>query len=306
MQISIINDNLVTNDKKGNLAMLSKVVNVKDLKSFAGIALNHHICCGIFRENVRRIDHFEKIHFLQFDFDDGTQYEDVVKSFPLENMVILASKSHMVDKKNGKGPIPRFHVFLPLKTPIVNAEFYTFLIKYLAKRQKISIDRKAIDSTRYYFKHSKFLYGKLSGENLDPTIYYDNFEKEKKELETKRRMQEKRLEELNKDNDLTADERKEAAKILIALRVKESIAGQEGNNNTFIATCYAVRFGLTDHQIYDVLDWYNNNYCKPKWTKRELDNKVKYAKMKVDYSEYFSPRYIKKILDENSMKGFYQ
>lgn len=301
MQISIIDNKLVSNDKKGNLSKVSKVVDIKNMKMFAAIALKYHICCGIFNDGIRRIDHLNNIHFLQFDFDDGKiSVDDIKAKFPFHNMIILASKSHMIDKKDGKGEIPRFHVFLPLKTPINNAEFYSFLVKYIAYRQEIPIDRRAVDCTRYFFKHSKLLYGRISGEDLNPLEYEDNFKKEKDEKDRKRRDQERKLEETNKNSNITIHDRKEAAKILISKRVPESIQGHEGNNNTFIAACYAVRFGLPESQIYEILDWYNINYCKPKWNKRELDNKVKYAKLKVDYSDYFTPSYIIYILKENN------
>jgi hypothetical protein len=301
MQISIIDKNLVSDDKKGNLSKISKVVDIKDIKMFAAIALKYHICCGIFKDGIRRIDHLENIQFLQFDFDNGkVSVEDVIKKFPINNMIILASKSHMVDKNDGNGTIPRFHMFLPLKTPIVDAEFYSFLVKYISYRQEIPIDRRAVDCTRYFFKHSKLLYGRISAEDLNPEEYKDNFKKEKEEKDRKRREQEQKLEQLNKNSNISLTDRKETAKILIEQRVKESIQGQEGNNKTFIAACFAVRCGLPDMQIYEIMEWYNNNYCKPKWNKREIDNKVKYAKLKVDYSDYFTPSYITYILKENN------
>lgn len=300
MQISIIDESQVTNDKKGNLATVSKVVNISNLKMFTAVALKYHICCGVFKENVRRIDHLSQIEFLQFDFDTGISVEDVVKCFPINNLVVLASKSHMVDKNNGLGVIPRFHVFLPLKSPIDSGEFYSFLIKYIADRQEIPIDRRAVDCTRYFYKHSNLLFGRISGEDLDPNDYKDNFRQVKEDLAERRRQQEKKLEEINKNSNITMGDRKEAAKILIEKRVKESIEGQEGNNKTFVAACYAVRCGLSDSDIYDILNWYNNNFCRPKWDKRGLDNKVKYAKLKVDYSDFFTPQYIVSILKENN------
>ena len=77
-----------------------------------------------------------------------------------------------------------------------------------------------------------------------------------------------------------------------------------GNNNTFIAACYAVRCGLQDSDIYEVLEWYNTNYCKPKWTKREIDNKVKYSKKIVEYADYFTPRYLLKLLEKFNERAF--
>lgn len=296
MKISTILEENVKDNKGGNLGQVSEVIDILGLKQFAKIALEKHICCGLFKDNIRKLDNFQNIWFLQYDFDNGTDIKSVINIFSQYNMVILASKNHMVDKNDGRGIIPRFHLFLPLSTPITDYNFYSFLIKYLANENHIKIDRKAVDATRYFYKHTKLLYGKSTGKNLDWTIYKTNYEcallKEKEQNDVK----ENYLKIQNEKYNINFQERLEAAKLLIQKKVGYSISGNGGNNSTFVAACLCIRCGLNKSQINEVMEWYNINYCNPKWSKSGIENKIKYANKLVKFSDYFSPGYLLKII----------
>lgn len=303
MQISIINDENVNTDKAGCLGLVSNIVDLADLKQFVKCGLQHHICCGIFNSNVRRLDNFQKIWFLQYDFDNGTSVEYVINELKEYNIIVMASKNHMKDKGDGKGEIPRFHVFLPLKTPITDCNFYSFVIKHIAEKYKIAIDRKAVDSTRYFYKHSKFLYGKISANNIDAYIYETNYKFKLNAERMENIARDKFLTEQDSKHHISEQDRIKAVKQIITNKVGYAISGQSGNNSTFVAACYCIRFGLKDAGVKEVMDWYNINYCKPKWSKNGLDNKIKYAKKTIKLSDYFSASYILKILD-NNIEGF--
>lgn len=296
MKISIINDDKIMNNKAGDLGTISSVLEIDNLKDFAKVCLKHHICCGTFRNNIRNLEKLEKIWFLQYDFDDGTTVESVIEKLKEYNMVILASKNHMIDKNDGRGIIPRFHVFLPMSEPLDNVKFYSWLIKYLAEKFQLQIDRRAIDSTRYFYKHSKFLYGKANAENIRPGFYYPNY---CFHVAKENALNEKKEEFLNKQNEkygISSYDRLQAAKKLIEEKVGSSISGYGGNNNTYVATCYCVDCGLNTSQIWEVMNWYNDNFCNPKWKKNQLENKIKYATKLVQIKDYYPPQKILKII----------
>lgn len=303
MFISIILDQNVTNDKVGNLSLVNNVVKVKDLEFFAKVCLKYHICCGTFFNNKRKLEDFKEIWFLQYDFDNGTNVDTVIEKLSGYNFVIMASKNHLKEKNDGKGIIPRFHVFIPLQTPITDEEYYKHIIKKYAKKWNFNIDKQSIDATRYFYKHSAFLYGCKTKFNFDANTGQNKLEwasekqKEAKENEDVMNF----LEEQNKINNITYSERIKAAKIMISEKVGESISGNGGDKNTFIALCYAVRCGLNDSGIKEVADWYNLSYCTPKWNQRELLHKIKYAKKLVKMSSFLSPQYLMKIIKN---KGF--
>ncbi len=100
----------------------------------------------------------EQCELLAFDFDNGTSPESIHEQFKSFNHVIAASLNHMVDKGDGKGIIPRFHLFIKLDAPIVSSEFYTFLSKEVASEYKIDIDGATLEMSRYYFKHKCCLF----------------------------------------------------------------------------------------------------------------------------------------------------
>lgn len=308
MQISVIADDLVLNDKSGYLGNISGHVTLTDLEMFAKVCLRYHICCGLFFNKKRNLDNFKEIWFLQFDFDNGVTHEEIINKLgKTTNMVIMASKNHMKDKNDGKGEIPRFHVFLPMQKPINDSEFYHFCIKFLSKKWDIPIDVQATDATRYMFKHSKCLYINKSGWNLDISAYQLKLkwiaEVQQNELENEKRTERLKIE--NKNNNISFEQRLEAAKKIVKNNIGESIEGNDGDRTTFIAMCCAVQCGLSDEKIKEFSNWYNQNYCRPQWSNKALQHKIKSAKKKVLSGDHYPPRYILKVLGkENHMKNF--
>jgi hypothetical protein len=308
MQISIIADELVSTDKSGYLGNVSGFVTVKDLEMFAKICLKYHICCGLFFNNKRNLEDFREIWFLQFDFDNGITHEEVIKKIGKNvNMVIMASKNHLKDKNDGKGAIPRFHVFLPLQKQIVEPDFYHFCVKYLAKKWDVPIDPQATDSTRYMFKHSKCLYIQNGGWNFDVESVVKL--KWKMELEEQEKENQKRTEWLKKDNanfNITFEERMVAAKKLIREYVGDSVSGMGGDVTTFKAMCYGVKCGLTDDILKEFANWYNDTFCKPKWSNKALLHKIKCAKKRVQSGDMLSARYIMKIIGKQDYMQYFK
>lgn len=307
MQISIIADDLVSNDKSGFLSSVSGFTNVKDLEMFAKICLKYHICCGLFFNNKRNLENFREIWFLQFDFDTGVSHEEVIKKIgPQANMVVMASKNHMKDKNDGKGVIPRFHVFLPLQSPINDADYYYYCVKHFAKKWDLPIDKQVSDATRYMFKHSQCLYMNKSKWNLDVSgVLKLGWLSEQRQIEEENQRRSQKLVEENKKYNITFEERYEAAKKLIKEYVGESVQGCSGDVTTFKAMCYGIKCGLNEEYMKQFSDWYNSSYCKPPWTKKALQHKIKCAKKKVLSGDYFSIKYLLKIINKENFMNYF-
>lgn len=308
MQISIIADDLVKSDKAGYLGNVSGFTTINGLEMFAKICLKYHICCALFFNKKRNLDDFREIWFLQFDFDNGITCEEVISKLGSStNVVVMASKNHMKDKNDGKGQIPRFHVFLPLTKPITDPDFYHFIVKSFAKRMQIPIDPQATDATRYMYKHSKCLHIKETGWNTEIT---DKHMLEwNAENERIRKENEERTEKLKKDNaayQITFDDRYAAAQKLVGDYVGQSVEGMGGDRTTFKAMCYGIKCGLNESFLLKFANWYNDNFCNPKWSSKALTHKIKSAKKKVLSGDCLHPKYIMKVIGKSdSIKQFF-
>lgn len=113
--------------------------------------------------------------WLIFDFDDGTPSArihavlsgDNYRGWQL-NHLIAGSKNHLRDKGDGRGPVERFHIFLPLQTPITDADFYSFLWYEFARLflPRLTPDPACKDVSRYLAKHSAVLFVEEAGVDL--------------------------------------------------------------------------------------------------------------------------------------------
>jgi hypothetical protein len=63
-------------------------------------------------------------------------------------------------------------------------------------------------------------------------------------------------------------------------KLPEAISGSGGHNATLRAACECVRFGLSESEIQDAMNWYNENKCQPEWEPHELAHKIKTAQDK--------------------------
>ncbi len=60
-------------------------------------------------------------------------------------------------------------------------------------------------------------------------------------------------------------------------RLPDAVSGSGGHNATFHAACEIWRFGLTDSEARDALDWFNAHKCRPVWSEGELRHKLESA-----------------------------
>lgn len=63
-------------------------------------------------------------------------------------------------------------------------------------------------------------------------------------------------------------------------KVPPGIAGQGGHNATFYAACLCIRFGLNEAEAMQAMESFNAR-CQPPWSSKELEHKLKDARVKV-------------------------
>lgn len=57
-------------------------------------------------------------------------------------------------------------------------------------------------------------------------------------------------------------------------RLPVAVSGQGGHNATLRAACECVRFGLSEGEAWEALQWFNEYRCQPKWSEHELRHKL--------------------------------
>lgn len=57
-------------------------------------------------------------------------------------------------------------------------------------------------------------------------------------------------------------------------RLPVAVSGQGGHNATLRAACECMRFGLSDGEAWEALQWFNDYRCQPKWSEHELKHKL--------------------------------
>ena len=169
MNCSVIYDSRVRPDKGGWIGQCDEEVTEATLDEIARVMLACHSAPAIFKDHKRNKSSLISIDYLCFDFDEGSlskviREDCVTKQW---NHLILASKNHLKDKGDGKGIIERFHLFLPVKQPITDAEFYSYAVRTLGKMMGWNIDKAATDCSRYFYRHSSILYKEERFNNLN-------------------------------------------------------------------------------------------------------------------------------------------
>jgi putative DNA primase/helicase len=63
-------------------------------------------------------------------------------------------------------------------------------------------------------------------------------------------------------------------------KLPSAVSGSGGHDATFQAACECVRFGLSESEQWDAMQWFNANKCDPPWSEKELTHKIKSAQEK--------------------------
>jgi hypothetical protein len=143
------------------------VQEIEGLSDLATLAVNFDLAPAVFRDHIRRKSHLESMDWLIYDFDDGTSSTRIHQMLSGDNYrewrlnhVIAGSKNHLRDKGDGRGPVERFHIFVPLKSPITDADFYSFVWAQFARLflRSFTPDPACKDVSRYLARHSAVLF----------------------------------------------------------------------------------------------------------------------------------------------------
>jgi hypothetical protein len=170
-EVGILKDEWIRNDKGGYLSKLDCVMQLSSLSNLIDCVIRFHITPCVFHRSAskntgivdywRNQSNFRCSNYLYFDFDDGG-LSSIHVSRQLEsaqiNHAIIASKNHLRDKHDGKGIIERFHLFIPLETPIYDITVLKDALRYLPIMFNWNVDTSSVDVARYYFKHRECLY----------------------------------------------------------------------------------------------------------------------------------------------------
>jgi hypothetical protein len=170
MKISLIKDDTVKNDKSGFLSFVDDTVEVSNLEDLGEILLNFHITPATFRTNKRDKEHFEQIPLLHLDYDNGTDPSTIAQKIRPYQYVIAGSKNHLRDKGDGRGVVPRFHVFIPFDRPLTVLDDYRYGWPDFVRNYDLGeTDWCGRDGCRYYFRHSTIIEVKTTGVPLSST-----------------------------------------------------------------------------------------------------------------------------------------
>lgn len=187
MNISLIHDSLVKPDKTLTSNVVSAKEEIDTLEHLAYEATRRHITCGTFhhseylqewvnkpsqQKNVglvdswKRVENLEQIQILCFDFDKkGQTSKQIHEQLKDVNHLILASKSHLLDKLDGDGTIERFHVFIPVDEPITSPEFYKFICKNYDALMQWDSDKAVFEASHYFYRHKAQLFIETKQQN---------------------------------------------------------------------------------------------------------------------------------------------
>jgi len=161
-EISILNKELVNDDKSGFLSHVSKSIKFTDekmFKCFPELLTNFHVSFSTFRDNQKNKSAFIQTSFLVYDFDNGTLSQMIHDNILDISHFIVGSKNHLKDKEDGKGIIERFHVIIPLEEELTDTEFFKYVWKDIEKHKlKAESDKSCCDVTKYFYKHSHVLF----------------------------------------------------------------------------------------------------------------------------------------------------
>ena len=295
MIISYFSDECIKDDKSGFLGVLTGSQEVRGLKELVQASLDLHICISTFKDDFRRYSNLISNQLMVFDFDKGEKCSKDIHNQLMElgvAHIILGSKNHMKDKQDGKGIIERFHLFIPLKNKYTldDKDFWKWCWKKINRELQYASDEACNDMTRYFYKHSKLLFGggKILLDLDEWRDEYNNWKKIKDAIEKDR--EEKELKKLQKYGTASLEDIEKALQKIIS--ASESSVEKFGvDQTTFKVACKLAKHGGSISHLQQ----YNNLKCEPKWSDAQIKHKWDSAK-KSTKGSYISKKVIQLII----------
>lgn len=269
------------NDKK---MIENKVTNVEisKIREFLSLLLRETVTICSFKNGKKMGADIASMPLLVFDFDDGTTLEDVVSKVQQYRYVIAGSKNHMKDKGDGKGIIPRFHLFLFLsEVKELTPDFYRFLWEKCTKFVfKFNADKQAKDALRHLSPHSCIL-SVGNGKPFNVTPWETRFQEHKLRERAIAEEREKVLKEEQEKSTVDYNSRLILGKKIIEELGRDSVSGSGGHNAIFGVCCKLWSSGLYESDVERFAREYNAKRCSPPWKDKDLMHKIQDAKKHV-------------------------
>lgn len=269
---------------KDKIMIENKVDNVEItmIKEFLTLLRTETITVCSFKNGKKMGADIISMPLLVFDFDDGTSVDDVISKVSQYRYVIAGSKNHLKDKNDGKGIIPRFHLFLFLsEVREPNPDFYRFLWEKCTKFVfKFNADKQAKDALRHLSPHSCILsVGNGKVFNVEPwETRFAEYKLREKVLSDAR---EEQLIKQQENSGVEYNSRLILGKKIIEELGRDSVAGSSGHNAMFEICCKLWSSGLYENDVERFAREYNLKRCVPQWKEKELLHKIQDAKKHV-------------------------
>lgn len=226
-----------------------------------------------FRGDMRRKEGVERVGALGLDLDDGTPLDRVVKVWGRWRGVVHTTWSSTAEH-------PRARVVLALSREVTAAEhrvLVAWATRYAAQRG-IEIDRAATDPSRLWFVPARspsgdFAAHELAGEPLDvDATLAASLDAEHEEAERREREAASSAPRPSSGGSVL-----ERARAYLA-RMDAALSGSGGHQATWRAAAALVcGFDLAPAVALELLESDFNPRCRPPWSRRELEHKVKSA-----------------------------
>jgi len=233
-------------DNKVPPRMVDGELTISNLRQLTDALLSHHISFATFTDGYRCYDNLISTSWLAYDYDNGTTTRQLIKLLGNKPHIIMASKNHMKDKGDGKGVIPRVHIFVPLAHPATLADKDAYKATWRKHIPVVGVDTTSSDMTRYYYKHKEML--AVGGEWNNKII-----------LEA--------AEIITLPDTTSKPPNRSSYKINeILLKSPASVSGNGGRRTTYITALNIARAGGD----YSDLQCYNATKCSPNWRDSDL------------------------------------
>lgn len=186
MRTSIIHDSKINENKGGWLHEVDAVIK-HGWKHIPKIVTEWASTPAVFRDKVRRNANFIEAHYCVIDFDSGYTPEEIIRDVGSELIAgyLFGSKNHMKDKGDGKGIIPRCHLYLPFDEPITCPKEFKSVVNRIIREMAWTevVDHASNKAAQYWGKKS-CLISKWGGSPLPiKTIIESEKERERIEFE---------------------------------------------------------------------------------------------------------------------------
>jgi hypothetical protein len=164
MRVSVI-DNKSLVQKEGSKILTSRYVDYEvdcdELLDLGALLEEHHVVLGTFKDRIKTNENLIQSCAMFFDYDaNEIDMETLHHRLCDWDHLILTTQSHMKDKGNGLGAIPRFRLVIPFATPCPSSILHNATVRWFGQEfiKDIPNDRCGRIASQYIKKHNEGMY----------------------------------------------------------------------------------------------------------------------------------------------------